>query len=579
LTTPYDTLIRNALPRVLSQLDRDPDSPTYGCFDRNYWHLKVRDFASVVLQGSALTLALAAADAHGLVPAEHRAALAEWARAACRYWARCQHRSGLFDEYYPGERAIIPTSFSTFAVSRIYTGVLEDERPDSDVLRALVKAAWALSKRSEKLALNQEAASLPAMLAVAGIAGDARLRRAAQAKVDRFLKLQKSEGWFDERGGIDVGYLSTTLDYLCEAHRIEARGDAREARGDAREPRDDVLDAARRVAEVLQFFCHADGTCGGQYGSRNTEYLVPSGFEYLAAEHAPSAAVCAWLHERVLPADAASAAQSFYAAFDDRYLCHNMLHAALRAREHFIARGAHGHAAPSLVPVPSAGAHDKHFAEAGIWTHGDWRYQVVVALRKGGLVHAVCPDRRTVCDYGYRCRGDKGGLIVSNWQSNSWHVERIAEGYRITGPLCRARFMRNSPLKQIALRVLAMLLGPKLIPLLQRRLILHDAPAAATLTRTVTRHDNVLRIDDVLESPRPLADVRRAPKYSMRHVASAMFFRDEELEDPTAARAALPVERSGGKWVVRSTRLWDLSTGRELPATTGGAAPARGGRA
>jgi hypothetical protein len=568
LTTPYDSLIRTTLPRVLSQLDRDPDSPTYGCFDRNYWHLKVRDFGSIVLQGSALTLALVAADAHGLVPAEQRAMLAEWARAACRYWARRQHRNGLFDEYYPGERAIIPTSFSTFAVSRIYMGPLADERPEPAVLGALVKAAWALSKRSEKLALNQEAASLPAMLAVARIADDARLARAARAKVDRFLKLQRREGWFDERGGIDVGYLSTTLDYLCEAHRIE--------------PRDDVLDAARRVADVLQFFCHADGTCGGQYGSRNTEYLVPSGFEYLAAEHAPSAAVCAWFHERVLGADAASGARSFYAAFyaafDDRYMCHNILHAALRAREYLAARGPRGGAADSLVPVPSSGAHEKLFADAGLWVFGDWRYQAVVALGKGGVVHAVCPEGRVLDDYGYRGWGDKDGLIVSSWQSQSWKPERVEGGYRVRGPLCRARFMRNSPLKQIALRVLAMLLGPKLIPMLQRRLILHDAPAPVTLTRTVTRRDNALRIDDVLESPRPLVDVRRAPKYSMRHVASAMFFRDEELAAAASGRA-LAVEHAGGKWLVRSTRVWDLSTGRELPPTAGPAADARGERA
>ena len=557
-TTPYDALIRASLPRVLSQLSRDPDAPTYGCFDRNHWHYKVRDFASIVLQGSALTLGILARDEHGLVPPEQRAALAEWARAACEYWASQQHRDGTFDEYYPNERAVIPTSFSTFAVSRIYTaGGLEAEKPSPAVMQALVRAAWALSKRSERFALNQEAASLPAMLAVAKLSGDDRLRRAAEAKVERFLALQKKEGWFDERGGIDVGYLSTTLDYLCEAHRLLLR--------------EDVLDAARRTADVLQYFCHPDGTCGGQYGSRNTEYLIPSGFEYLAATHAPSAAsppsaaaVSAWLHERVVGAHGTRGADSFYAAFDDRYLCHNMLHAAVRAREYYIERTRHGRTERPLVPVPSAGAHDKHFVEAGLWVAGDWHAQTVVALKKGGVVHGVTADGRYLGDYGYRCLDAGGRLLVSSWQSERWRVERIENGYRTTGPLCRAEFTRITPLRHIALRVLAGVLGPRLIPLLQKRLILHDAPSAATLTRTVTRDGDRLRVEDRLESPAPLVEVWAAPKYSLRHVASSMYFRDEEYALEGARRAPLPIEQVGGAYVVRRTRAWDLTTGREL---------------
>jgi hypothetical protein len=546
--SPYDDLIRLALPRVLSQLDRDPDSPTYGCFDRNHWHLKVRDFASMPLQQSALTLALIARDDGGLAPPEHRPALAEWARAACRFWAGRQHRSGLFDEYYPGERALIPTSFTTFAISRIYTGG-QDPAPEPKVLDAMRKAAHALARRSETLALNQEAASLPALLGVARLADDARLQEAAEAKRARFLGLQKPEGWFDERGGVDIGYLSTTLDFLCEAHRLQ--------------PRDDLLAAARRVAEVLQYFLHADGTCGGQYGSRNTEYLVPAGFEYLAAEHAPSAAVCAWFHERVL-----GRGDSFYAALDDRYLCHNLLHAALRARESFIARGRHGRSETPLVPVPSAGAHDKCFAEAGLWVAGDWRAQTVVALKKGGVVHGVT-SAGAFGDYGYRCLDAKGHLLVSSWQSDRWRVERVENGYRTTGPLCRARFFRSTPLRHFALRVLAKLLGPRLIPPLQRRLVLHDAPSEATLTRTITRDGDRLRLEDRLESPTPLARVWPAPKYSLRHVASSMYFRDEEYALAAAAQgaepqAALAVERTGDGCTVRRTRAWDLSTGREL---------------
>ena len=36
--------------RNLSWLDRDEDSPTFGSFDRNFWHYKTTDFNSDILQ-------------------------------------------------------------------------------------------------------------------------------------------------------------------------------------------------------------------------------------------------------------------------------------------------------------------------------------------------------------------------------------------------------------------------------------------------------------------------------------------------------------------------------------------------
>ena len=55
---PYLKFILQQTPRILSQIDRDPNSPTYGCCDRNFWHYKIRDFPSAILQQSGYGLAL-----------------------------------------------------------------------------------------------------------------------------------------------------------------------------------------------------------------------------------------------------------------------------------------------------------------------------------------------------------------------------------------------------------------------------------------------------------------------------------------------------------------------------------------
>ena len=47
------------IPKIFTLADRNPHSPTYGCFDRNYWHYKIIDFPSGMSQEFVLPLALA----------------------------------------------------------------------------------------------------------------------------------------------------------------------------------------------------------------------------------------------------------------------------------------------------------------------------------------------------------------------------------------------------------------------------------------------------------------------------------------------------------------------------------------
>ena len=50
LKTTFQNYADRQVARILTQMDRDPQSPTFGCFDRNYWHYKIRDYPSSILQ-------------------------------------------------------------------------------------------------------------------------------------------------------------------------------------------------------------------------------------------------------------------------------------------------------------------------------------------------------------------------------------------------------------------------------------------------------------------------------------------------------------------------------------------------
>jgi hypothetical protein len=47
------------IPKILTLQDRNRHSPTYGCFDRNYWQYKIIDFPSGMSQEFVWPLALA----------------------------------------------------------------------------------------------------------------------------------------------------------------------------------------------------------------------------------------------------------------------------------------------------------------------------------------------------------------------------------------------------------------------------------------------------------------------------------------------------------------------------------------
>ena len=80
-----DIFAREALaqiPKILTLLDRNSHSPTYGCFDRTFWQYKVIDFPAGMSQEFVYPLALAY---HCDLPDNiyyQQPVIKEWVRAA-----------------------------------------------------------------------------------------------------------------------------------------------------------------------------------------------------------------------------------------------------------------------------------------------------------------------------------------------------------------------------------------------------------------------------------------------------------------------------------------------------------------
>src|SRR5262249_19619946 len=151
------------------------------------------------------------------------------------------------------------------------------------------------------------------------------------------------EGWYEEYGGADPGYQTHGTLYLARLWQLT---------NDAT-----LLDSLIRSVAFLKHFIHPNGTIGGEYGSRNTEFYFPAGFEMLAPVCTDAAAIACFMR----PAVFASKLAGLEAM--DRYnflpMLNNYLFAADAAR-----MNSGMHITPTPLPCESEG--EWYFPDAGL---------------------------------------------------------------------------------------------------------------------------------------------------------------------------------------------------------------------
>ncbi|MDR2462562.1 MAG: hypothetical protein LBD30_02140 [Verrucomicrobiales bacterium] len=483
------TVADGILPRVLTQVCRDPNSPAHGCFDRNWWHYKMRDFPSIILQQGAYALWLAARLADS---AELKLALKSWSVAGAVFWNQRAGRRGAFEEYYPWEEGYPPLAFSTLAVMKL----VADGAVSGGMVRDGARVATRqLLRRFEPRAANQQVAGLAALAWLGknypGSVSAAEFARLA----DRTLALQSKEGWFMEYDGPDLGYLSVTMDCLWDLY--DATGDGR------------FIESARRAAEFIRKLVVFYGGSIGMHNARNTDYLATYGLARLGLDDCFG----------MLFSNADDHGH-FFAAVDDRYWCHYLGHSVLRT---LLLTSARGSAENNEAATTAA---DCDFAEAGYQLVTVSGGKLFLSPLKGGIF-SLRFGNRTVVDLGWMVSLGKKSW-VSHWWSPAWTWHGEAGKYVIQGRMAPHREMLSSPWKHLALRALSFCLGGKIIALLKNRLIFKNSGGALRFERTVIWSETSVTVSDRIFHVPPGATVGRAPRSSKRHVASADSWHGED---------------------------------------------------
>jgi hypothetical protein len=411
----------------LSLQDRTPVSPTFGCFDRDYWHTRVMDFPSGMYQKLVFPLALAwSLDTPGN-PYRGQESIRAAVEAGIRYAARSAHKDGSCDDYFPFERAAGAAAFSLLACLEAaeIIGLTGDAEVDAFLK---LRGKWLAHHQESGRLSNHEALIASCLARLADRFGDeweAPMRR----RLDRLLSWQSDEGWFDEYGGADPGYLTLTIAQLADLDR--------------RRP---GLDLRRPCAAAIRFLAtmvHPDGSMGGEYTSRSTHNFFPHGLEIAGAG-------CPGRWRSAILRCARSCAAAIRPT--ERFEGHFITSWLLAWREWQEARPAEPHR-PFSGRIAYPGARLLLDERNGT--------RLYLATSRGGALRLFDGERLLLADTGISLSTAKGKVAVCHLEGQN-AVEIEADRIRISGAMAFAKSARLTPFKSMVLRGLMITLGPLL---------------------------------------------------------------------------------------------------------------------
>lgn len=290
--------------------------------------------------------------------------VAKWVEWGFDYWTSLQHENGAFDEAYPFEQCLAATAFTTFYLGSAFVRWGQRLPPElrGRVIKSFRKAGQWLCRNDETHGIlsNHLAVAVAALEIMAGICGQKEFSDRAKFFLARIFSHQSDEGWMREYDGADIGYGTHGFFYLAKYWQMTGCAE--------------TLAALKRFAGFLIYFIHPDGTIGGEYSSRNTEFYFPAGFEILA-DHCPhSSAIASGMRKSINEKKACG----LWAmdSFNFLPLLNNLLFAAESAQPREVA---------DVLPWQRA-SFSVYFAEAGLWIVNRESYYAIAGISKGGTV-------------------------------------------------------------------------------------------------------------------------------------------------------------------------------------------------
>ncbi|RMF95799.1 MAG: hypothetical protein D6734_04895 [Candidatus Schekmanbacteria bacterium] len=496
-------------PRLLGLQDRNVMSKTYGCFDRQYWHYNICDTPAARCQESCLTLLLLYLIDNELNVYRKNNNILAYSRAAIEFWKKIQNKNGSFNEWYPNESSFVASAFTLYAVTEYFLLVkkfLDDESyPEEEI----IKTAEFLINKDEGRVLNQQSGAAIALYNVYLLTGKTKYKEASEEKIEFICRNQKGEGWFDEYGGPDIGYLSLMIDYLSKYFQ--------------KNPLKDLADVINKAVDFISYFLFPDFSAGGIFSSRNTEYLIPHGFEIISGKNARASAIKEFIRKAIKDERMVSLYN-----FDDRYLsyiAYTYLQAYLE-EESFL----------NASHLPYEEIFDEYFDDCGIKVYSNRHYYLITNLKKGGTFKAVFKsNEKSLIDSGIMGIDKNGEAFSSGVLNNDFKCIESSGKIETSGKCRMLKSNTMSPEKNIALRIFQLTAGRServglfMKEKLRDKLITSYNDSSISFNREISTEENFLIVRDEVSNPENIGILFLADKSSDIYVPSSRYFINGDL--------------------------------------------------
>ena len=500
----YLTIIDEILPRMLGLIDRDRDSKTYGCCDRNFWMYKITDFSSGIIQQCSLTLSLLYSNSdcfetgYLYLRREHKDYYKDIAIAVNR-WTLKTVNHGSLDEYYFNEKSFPATVFTAYALLK--SSIILD---DQYVLKSdkLNKIANFLCKKKPSLAANQDVAAAAYLWLYYN-----KINKSDKylIQINNLLNREEFGGEFNEYMGFDFGYATVTVNYL--SYMLD----------------DGFSDATKYIKKLSNVICctaTSSPVVSGNIFSRNTSYYLPYAIEKIISLYPEKSKKLKNL-----------SFSSVMSILDDRYMMHyftpSIAYSAFTKKD----TGIYDENSKDMESVSIIN-------QGGVVCITYEQITFIISLIKSG-VFSVSSGKNHYCNNGYRLINNGNIYSSSNITSNlGAHPVISRDGDVITittyGVFSKYKTLYPSPFKTVILRLIS-IFGSYLNLLFKRILITTPQILNESyFTRKVVvdlKQDSVV-VKDLFDIPKN-STLHMSPNFSSRLVPSAKFYQESDLSENT----------------------------------------------
>lgn len=522
----YLTEFTHVACQAFSMWNRDPASPSFGSFDRQYWGWKKKDFSDATLQ-YAVKLAVEYSHIAGMT-----STIPKLLEGYVDYCKRIQLKDGSFDQCYPNERTpgVIYDLLSTFIYVR-QSPYLQSQNAQNSLDGVMERAISFALKTDEKHGniANHLAQYAYELFYYAAYTGDEKAHAGGEAYFERLLALlDDTEGWFQEYQGPDAGYQTRSLRYITKCAVLLDKPE--------------IWNIVRKAADFIDNLLMPDCSIHPMLGTRSTALLYPFAFETLALHDSAYQKLAyrvrkGWSNAQVpLPS---------WLDFD------NAIKLAEDAKDAADAYASNTtDTCTSFDDCKTGNATEQvDLPNAGIKIIRNKRLVVYIGYRLGGVVVAYkkCENKEWKLlyeDSGYLLHSIGLGIVWVTRMPDSGSLMENSDG-RL---LIKTHFYQSlhdevTPFRIILLRLLNMTvlrsqwLGDLFRKLVVRRIICGNMKVPITLLREITFTPDKIRISDRISDERKANrsfkkdKLFRCRRITGSHMASARYFQSQELEE------------------------------------------------